>query len=122
MGWALLPGSLIEKTPYSWISSRNFLKGGSFFCGNSNLCQVDTQSQPVHFITCFNLDMALLCLVLSQVCINIAPHSFSASPIEEANGPVQSFRKGIVGIRIKKGRKEFKMTYCLGGSLTILEV
>jgi hypothetical protein len=34
--------------PYSWISWRHFLKGGSFLCDNSSLCQVDTQNQPVH--------------------------------------------------------------------------
>jgi hypothetical protein len=39
--------SLIEKMPYSWISWRHFLKGGSFLCDNSSLCQVDTQNQPV---------------------------------------------------------------------------
>jgi hypothetical protein len=33
--------------PYSWISWRHFLKGGSFLCSNSSLCQVDTQNQPV---------------------------------------------------------------------------
>jgi hypothetical protein len=47
MGWALLPWSLIEKMPYSCISWKNFLKGGSFLCDNSSLCQVDTQNQPV---------------------------------------------------------------------------
>jgi hypothetical protein len=34
--------SLIEKMPYSWVSWRHFLKGGSFLCANSSLCQVDT--------------------------------------------------------------------------------
>ena len=34
--------------PYSWISWRLFLKGGSFLCDNSSLCQVDTQNQPVY--------------------------------------------------------------------------
>jgi hypothetical protein len=34
--------SLIEKMPYSWISWRHFLKGSSFLCDNSSLCQVDT--------------------------------------------------------------------------------
>jgi hypothetical protein len=41
------PLSLIEKMPYSWISWRHFLKGGSFLCDNSSLCQVDTHNQPV---------------------------------------------------------------------------
>ena len=36
--------SLIEKMPYSWISWSHFLKGGSFLCDNSSLCQVDTQN------------------------------------------------------------------------------
>jgi hypothetical protein len=27
--------------PYSWISWRHFLKGGSFLSDNSSLCQVD---------------------------------------------------------------------------------
>jgi hypothetical protein len=40
--------SLIEKMPYSWISWRHFLKGGSFLCDNSSLCKVDTQYQPIH--------------------------------------------------------------------------
>jgi hypothetical protein len=44
---ALPPWSLIEKMPYSWISWRHFCKGGSFLYGNSNLCQVNTQNQPV---------------------------------------------------------------------------
>jgi hypothetical protein len=39
--------SLIEKMPHSWISWRHFLKGGSFLCDNSSLCQVDTQNEPV---------------------------------------------------------------------------
>ena len=33
----LLPWSLIEKMPYSWISWRHFLKGDSFLCDNSSL-------------------------------------------------------------------------------------
>ena len=41
------PWSLIEKMPYSWISWRHFLKGGSFLCDNSSLSQVDTQNQLV---------------------------------------------------------------------------
>ena len=41
--WALPPWSLIEKTPYRWISWRHFLKRGSFLCDNSSLCQVDTK-------------------------------------------------------------------------------
>jgi hypothetical protein len=41
------PRSLIEKMPYSWISWRHFLKGGSFLCDNSSLYQVDTEKQPV---------------------------------------------------------------------------
>ena len=45
------PWSLIEKMHYSWISWRHFLKGGSFFCDNSSLCQVDTQNQPVQYPT-----------------------------------------------------------------------
>jgi hypothetical protein len=42
--------SLIEKMPYNWISWRHLLKGGSFLCDNSSLCQVDTQNQPVQAI------------------------------------------------------------------------
>jgi hypothetical protein len=45
----LPPWSLIEKMSYSWISWRHFLKGGSFLCDNSSLCQVDTQNQPVQW-------------------------------------------------------------------------
>jgi hypothetical protein len=48
MGWALSAWSVIEKMPYSWISWRQFLKEGSFLWDSSNLCQVDTQNQPVH--------------------------------------------------------------------------
>jgi hypothetical protein len=35
--------SVIKKMPYSWNSWRHFLKGGSFLCANSSLCQVDTK-------------------------------------------------------------------------------
>jgi hypothetical protein len=47
-GWqhpqvALATWSLIKKMPYSWISWWHFLKGGSFLCDNSSLCQVDTK-------------------------------------------------------------------------------
>jgi hypothetical protein len=41
------PWSLIEKMPYSWILWRHSLKGGSFFCVNWSLCQVDRQNQSV---------------------------------------------------------------------------
>jgi hypothetical protein len=34
--------------PYSWVSWRHFLKGGSFLCANSSLCQVDTWNQAVN--------------------------------------------------------------------------
>jgi hypothetical protein len=33
--------------PYSWITWRHFLKGGSYLCDNSILYQVGTQNQPV---------------------------------------------------------------------------
>jgi hypothetical protein len=39
----LLPWSLVEKMPYSWISWRHFLNWSSFLCDNSSLCQVDTK-------------------------------------------------------------------------------
>jgi hypothetical protein len=45
------PWSPTEKMPYSWISWGHFLKGGSFLCDNSSLCQVDTQNQPVQWKT-----------------------------------------------------------------------
>ena len=41
-------------------------------------------------------------MVLSQVCINIAPHSFSALPIK-ATEPIQSFRENKVGLPIPGG-------------------
>jgi hypothetical protein len=41
--------SLIEKMSYIQISWRHFLKGGSFLCDNSILCQVDTQNQTVQW-------------------------------------------------------------------------
>jgi hypothetical protein len=47
MGWALPPWSLIEKLPFSWISLRHFLTGGSFLCDNSSLCQVDNKSASI---------------------------------------------------------------------------
>jgi hypothetical protein len=49
MGSALRPWSLIEKMLYSWISWRHLLKGGSFLCDNSSLCQIDTKpaSTPI---------------------------------------------------------------------------
>jgi hypothetical protein len=50
MGWALPHPSLIEKMLYRWISWRHFLTGGSFLCGDSSLCQVNTQKQPVYSI------------------------------------------------------------------------
>jgi hypothetical protein len=43
--WVLPPLTLIEKMPYSWISWRHFLKGGSFLCETPSCCQVDTQNQ-----------------------------------------------------------------------------
>jgi len=42
------PRSIIEKMPYSWVSWRHFLRGRSFLCVNSSLCQVDTPNQSVH--------------------------------------------------------------------------
>jgi hypothetical protein len=39
--------------PYTWISWRHFLKGGSFFCDNFSLCQVDTQNQPIYHLWWF---------------------------------------------------------------------
>jgi hypothetical protein len=44
------PWSLIERMPYSWISWRHFLKGGSFLCDNPSLHQVDTQNQAVQHL------------------------------------------------------------------------
>jgi len=46
--WVLPPWSLVEKMPYSWVSGRHFLKGGSFLCDNSSSCQVDKRNQPAH--------------------------------------------------------------------------
>jgi hypothetical protein len=43
------PPLLITKMPYSWILWRHFLKGSSFLCDSSSLCQVDTQKQPVQW-------------------------------------------------------------------------
>jgi hypothetical protein len=57
------PWSLIERMPYSWISWRHFLKGGSFLCDNSSLCHVDTQNQPVQ-----HLLLPFLTLVWKHVC------------------------------------------------------
>ena len=48
MGCALPALSLIEKTPYSWILWRHFLKRRSFLCDKSSLCQVDTENQPAY--------------------------------------------------------------------------
>jgi hypothetical protein len=45
------PGSLVEKMPYSWISWRPFLKGGSFLCDNSSLCYSTPVLQPVQPLT-----------------------------------------------------------------------
>jgi len=50
MGWVLLPWSLVDKMPYSWISWRHFLNWGSFLCDNFSLCQ-DQPVQPSSF-TC----------------------------------------------------------------------
>ena len=49
--WALPHWSLNEKMPYSWISWRHFLNWGSVLSDDSNLCQVDTQNQPAHWVT-----------------------------------------------------------------------
>jgi hypothetical protein len=46
----LLPWSLIEKMPYSWISWRHFPNWSSFLCDNSSLCQVDTKLASTHSI------------------------------------------------------------------------
>ena len=40
--------SLMEKMPYSWISWRHFLKGGSFLCGNSSLCHTSWHTKPAN--------------------------------------------------------------------------
>ena len=80
MGWTLPPCSLIEKMPYSWISGRHFLRGGSFLCENSSLCQVDTQNQsvqpqcmePSNFylqLPVFSLPFLFLSLPLSVSCL-----------------------------------------------------
>jgi hypothetical protein len=37
--------------PHTTVSWRHFLKGGSFLCDNSSLCQVDTHNQPVHRVS-----------------------------------------------------------------------
>jgi len=55
MDWVLPTWSLVEKTPYSWVSRRHFLNWSSFLCGNSSLCQVDTQNQPVQCLCCLEL-------------------------------------------------------------------
>jgi hypothetical protein len=68
MDWALPARSLIEKMPYRWISWRHFLKGGSFLCDNSSLCQVDTQNQPVHLPTVSSLKKTDLSLWASMDC------------------------------------------------------
>ena len=47
---AFPPWSLIKKMPYSWISRRHFPNWSAFFRGNSNLCQVNTQNQPAHWL------------------------------------------------------------------------
>jgi hypothetical protein len=38
------PWSLVEKMPYSWISWRHFLKGGSFLCDSSSCVKLTHQT------------------------------------------------------------------------------
>jgi hypothetical protein len=47
IGWAFPCWSLIEKKFYSWILWRHLFNWGSFLSGDSSLCQVGTQTQPV---------------------------------------------------------------------------
>jgi hypothetical protein len=45
---------LAEKMPYSWLSWRHFLKGGSVLCDNFSLRQANSQNWPVHGLSqCF---------------------------------------------------------------------
>jgi hypothetical protein len=67
MGWDLPPSLLIEKMPYRWVSWRHFLKGGSFLCDNSSLCQVDTQNQPEHTYFPEN-NILIITYFLSYIC------------------------------------------------------
>jgi hypothetical protein len=45
----LLPCSLIEKLPYSWISWRHFPNWSFFLCDNCSLCQVNTKLASTPF-------------------------------------------------------------------------
>jgi hypothetical protein len=62
--WALPPGSLIEKMPYSWISWRYFPNWSSFLCDNYSLCQVDTK--PVQGPSLLQSDLCLFLLWRSE--------------------------------------------------------
>jgi hypothetical protein len=60
MIWVLLHWSQLEKMPYSWISWRHFLNGGSFLSHGSSLCQVDAQNQLARVCTALAQDQGLV--------------------------------------------------------------
>ena len=49
--WALPPLIINDKMPYSWISWWHLPNWSSFLCDNSSLCQLDTQNQPVQYLS-----------------------------------------------------------------------
>jgi hypothetical protein len=73
------PWSLIEKMPYSWISWRHFLKGVSFLCDNSSLCQVDIQNQPLQLFSdhhnpfWYGLPKTSPPVIILKMCIGVSP-------------------------------------------------
>ena len=54
--------------PYSWISWRHFLKGGSFLCDNSSCVKLNTKPVSTHVSqNCSNFpNLTLLCLLSSS--------------------------------------------------------
>jgi hypothetical protein len=55
--------------PYSWISWKHFLKGGSFLCDNSSLCQIDNTKPPC---TAGELQFSSVVTVLSLTVVVVA--------------------------------------------------
>ena len=51
VGWVFSHWSPIEKMPYRWILWRHFLNWGSFSSNGYSLCQVNTQKQPLYWVS-----------------------------------------------------------------------
>jgi hypothetical protein len=70
------PWTLIEKTPYSWISWRHFLNWSSFPCDNSS-CVKLTHRTSLHILPYWNHRHKLLYLAF---CCNVGAAHLSSGP------------------------------------------